>query len=64
MIICHNKEFIYLLTINGELIKSEKLEENHNIFYYIDKNLGLSKDIVEISDSKGKHCFNIIEKKE
>ena len=62
MIVCHNKEFIYLLTINGELIKNEKLEEKHTISYYIDKNLGLSEDIVEISDSKGKHFFNIIQK--
>ena len=62
MIICHNRKFIYLLTINGELIKNEKLEEEHTISYYIDKDLGLSKDIVEISDFKGKHCFNIIEK--
>lgn len=61
MIICHNKENIYVLNINGELIKNEKLEENHKIEYYIDKNLGLSKDLVEITDSKGnKHYCNFI----
>ena len=61
MIFCHNKENIYILTINGELIKKENLDENHKIFYYIDKNLGLSKDLVEITDSKGrKHYCNFI----
>ena len=64
MIICHNKKNIYVLTINGELIKKEKLEENHKINFYIDKNLGLSKDLVEITDSKGnKHYCNFIEYK-
>ena len=61
MIICHNKENIYILTINGELIKKEKLDEDHKIVYYIDKNLGLSKDLVEIADSKGrKHYCNFL----
>ena len=61
MIICHNKENIYILTINGELIKKENLDENHKIAYYIDKNLGLYKDLVEITDSKGrKHYCNFI----
>ena len=61
MIICHNKENIYVLTINGELIKREELEVNHKIDFYIDKNLGLTKDLVEITDSKGKkHYCNFI----
>ena len=57
MIICHNKEYIYLLSINGEIIKSEKLEENHILFFYIDKNLGLAKDKIQIIDSNGIHIF-------
>ena len=57
MIICHNKEYIYSLTINGDYIKNEKLKENHSVNFIIDKNLGSSEDLVEISDSKGKHTF-------
>ena len=57
MIICHTKEYIYSLTINGDYIKNEKLKENHSVNFIIDKNLGSSEDLVEISDSKGKHAF-------
>ena len=60
MIICYNKEYIYLLSINGEIIKNEKLEENHIIFFCIDKNLGLTEDKIQIVDSKGIHYFNFI----
>ena len=60
MIICYNKEYIYLLSINGEIIKNEKLEENHIILFYIDKNLGLTEDKIQIVDSKGIHYFNFI----
>ena len=58
MIICHNKEYIYLLSINGEIIKGEKLEENQITYFYIDKNLGLSEDIIQIIDSNGIRVFN------
>ena len=63
MIICHNKEYIYLLSINGDFIKNEKLKENQTVSFYVDKNLGLSEDMVEISDLKVKHYFNYIVKK-
>ena len=59
MIICNNKEYIYLLSINGEIIKYEKLEEQHIIMFYVDKNLGLTEDMVQIVDSKEMHIFNI-----
>ena len=62
MIICYNKEYVYLLSINGELIKFEKLEENI-IMFYIDKNLGIVEDMVHIIDSRGEHYFNFNEKK-
>ena len=60
-IICHNKEFIYMLSINGELIKYEKLEERDKIVFSIDKNLGIVEDKVEIikdEKSKSKMIFN------
>ena len=57
MIICHSNEYIYLLSINGDYIKNKKLKENHTVSFIVDKNLGMSEDIVEISDSKGKHSF-------
>ena len=60
MIICHNKDSIYLLSINGEIIKKELLEENHKISFSIDKNLGLSEDLVILEDSTGIHNFNYI----
>ena len=62
MITCKNKEYIYLLSINGEIIKYEKLEKEHIIMFYIDKNLGLTEDMVQIVDSKGMHNFNFIKK--
>ena len=61
MIICYNKEYIYLLSINGELIKYEKLEK-HLIVFYVDKKLGLAEDMVQIFDSKGMHVFNSMKK--
>jgi hypothetical protein len=51
-IICHNREYIYYLSINGELIKYDKLSEGDKIEFSIDKNLGFAKDEVEIYDSK------------
>jgi len=59
-IICHNKKYIYQLSINGELIKYKKLEEGDKIIFSIDKNLGLVEDKVEIyaSDNKFKNNFN------
>ena len=59
-IICHNKKYIYQLSINGELIKYQKLEEGDKIIFSIDKNLGLVEDKVEIYnfDNKLKQNFN------
>ena len=60
-IICHNKEFIYMISINGELIKYEKLEEGNKIIFSIDKNLGIVEDKVEIiknEKSKSETVFN------
>ena len=47
-IVCHNKEYIYLLSINGELIKYNKLSEEDKIEFSIDKNFGIIEDKVEI----------------
>ena len=60
-IICHNKKYIYQLSINGELIKYKKLEEGDIVSFSIDKNLGLVEDKVEIYDFKKeyKNTFNI-----
>ena len=52
-IICHNNEFIYMLSINGELIKYDKLKEGDKVIFSIDKNLGTIKDKIEIYNSKG-----------
>ena len=51
-ILCHNKKNIYLLSINGEKIKSQKLQNNEKILIVIDKNLGLLPDKVDIVNSK------------
>ena len=51
-IICHNREYIYYISINGELIKYDKLSKGDKIKFSIDKNLGFAKDEVEIYDSK------------
>ena len=63
-IICHNNEFIYMLSINGELIKYKKLEEGDEVRFYIDKNLGIFEDKVEILNSKGNiySIFNYFKK--
>ena len=64
-IICHSKKYIYQLSINGELIKYKKLEEGEKVIFYIDKNLGLVEDKVEIynSENKYKNTFNYNNKK-
>jgi hypothetical protein len=62
-IVCHNKEYIYLLSINGELIKSDNFFEGEKIIFSIDKNLGLAKDeiIILSSDNKLNSKFNFFE---
>ena len=61
-IVCHNKEYIYLLSINGELIKYNKLSEEDKIVFSIDKNFGIIEDKVEIYNSSNnslKLIFNL-----
>ena len=60
LIVCHNKEYIYLLSINGELIKYNKLDNDDKIIFSVDKNLGIVEDKVEIYNSEGnlKYLFN------
>ena len=60
LIVCHNKQYIYILSINGDLIKYDKLNEGEIIEFFIDKNLGLIEDKVQIIDShkKIKSVFN------
>jgi len=59
-IICHNKEYIYQLSINGDLIKYKKLDEGDRILLFIDKNLAIAEDRVEVQNSEGdlKYIFN------
>ena len=56
-IICHNNEYIYYLSINGELIKYDKLLEGEKIIFSIDKNLGISKDKVGIKNNDNTRCI-------
>ena len=58
-IVCHNKEYIYYLSINGELIKYDKLLDVKEIRFSIDKNLGIVIDRVEIKNlNKNRYIFN------
>ena len=56
-IVCHNKKYIYFLSINGDLIKYQKLKEDDKIIFSIDKNLGIIEDKVEIKNSKDNSYF-------
>ena len=62
-IVCHNKDYIYLLSINGELIKHEKLEEGDKVSYSIDKNYSIVEDEVQVANSKNdlKYIFNFFD---
>ncbi len=61
-IVCHNKEYLYYLSINGELIKYEKLSEGDTIVFSIDKNSGISRDTVEIyHENHLKKIFNFFD---
>jgi len=64
-IVCHNKDYIYLLSINGELIKYEKLEEGDKVSYSIDKNYSIVEDEVRVINSKNelKYVFNFFDNK-
>ena len=60
LIVCHNTKYIYLLTINGDLIKYNELNNEDKIVFSVDKNLGIVEDKVEIYNSEGnlKCSFN------
>ena len=60
-IICHNNKYIYQLSINGELIKYKKLDEGDKVLFFIDKNLSITEDKVEVHNSNGefKYYFNL-----
>ena len=62
-IVCHSKDYIYLLSINGELIKHEKLEEGDKVSYSIDKNYSIVEDEVQVANSKNdlKYIFNFFD---
>ena len=64
-IVCHNKNYIYYLSINGDLIKYDELFEGDKIIFSIDKNMGTVEDKVEIYDSENnlKNIFNYFEMK-
>jgi len=64
-IVCHNKDYIYLLSINGELIKYEKLDEGDKVSYSIDKNYNIVEDEVQVINSKNdlKYIFNFFDNK-
>jgi len=64
-IVCHNKDYIYLLSINGELIKYEKLEEDDRVSYSIDKNYSIAEDEVQVINAKKelKYIFNFFDNK-
>ena len=48
-----------MLSINGELIKYEKLKEGDKIIFSIDKNLGIAEDEVLIyKEGKIQSVFN------
>ena len=64
-IVCHNKNYIYLLSINGELIKYERLLEGDIVISSIDKNLGIYKDTIEIyNENTLKKKFNYFEEEQ
>ena len=64
-IVCHSKDYIYLLSINGELIKYEKLEEGDKVSYSIDKNYNIVEDEVQVINTKNdlKYIFNFFDNK-
>ena len=54
MIFCHNSENYYFFSINGEMFKSEKVEEGEEFFPCIDKYIGVLKDVIKVSKKQGK----------
>ena len=64
-IVCYSKDYIYLLSINGELIKYGKLEEGDKVSYSIDKNYSIVEDEVQVINTKNdlKYIFNFFDNK-
>ena len=55
MIFCYDKNNMYLITLNGDLIKKTKIEYNNfEIYPIIDKNCGIINDEILIEYSDGK----------
>ena len=48
MIFCHNEKKMFVFSINGELIRSKKIEPGTEFIPCIDKDLGLIRDHVEM----------------
>ena len=46
MIFFHDKKYMYILSINGDLINKKEIGKNIKIFACIDKNLGLTVDTI------------------
>jgi hypothetical protein len=45
MLFFHDYNYIYILSINGDLINTKKIEKNNIIIPFIDKGFGLSNDL-------------------
>ena len=45
MLFFHDNNYIYILSINGDLINTKKIEKNNIIIPFIDKGFGLSNDL-------------------
>ena len=61
MIFFHDKKYMYILSINGDLINKRETGENSKIFACIDKNLGLTVDtIMEVFEDNKINKINTI----
>ena len=60
IIVCYNYLYVYLLSINGKLIKYKELDKGDKIVFTIDKQLGIFQDKADIIDSQKnkKETFN------
>ena len=59
MIFLNDEKYIYILSINGDLINKKEKKKNSKFFACIDKNLGLFSDsIFEIYDKTGNNNFD------
>jgi hypothetical protein len=58
MIFTYDMNNMYVLSLNGELIKKEKLKENVEIYPCIDKDCGLVNDCIFIKNSNDKNSLS------